>query len=170
MYLYLDTEFNSTQLISIGLVDDLDEKTFYEEVADVNYNNASLFVLDTIVPALEGTNLKSKKQISIELTAWLSQFNEPINIVYDYPDDFKFFKSLVSSSAKPIFFIYIGDEIGYEASEAYEDYFDTAIKHHALSDARALRHAIHTLKNKHPEFDIEAYLNQIHSEYSNKSK
>jgi hypothetical protein len=90
---YFDTEFTSltanASIISIGLVNDLGDKTFYAELAD-NYSkeDCSEFCRMTVLPLLEhGHARMTLSELRIKLHAWLNACGPGAVLICDSPRD-----------------------------------------------------------------------------------
>lgn len=89
MLIFFDTEFtsltNSSKLISIGLVDETGQKTFYAELSDTwKLSGTNDFVRKEVVPMLEGGFVQMPKaQLRVALGEWLAAFNEPVQLATD---------------------------------------------------------------------------------------
>lgn len=100
MKIFIDTEFTNfenTELISLGLVTETKE-SFYREMSYVDKSKCSDFVIHNILPLLEGGKSSvSAIQMKEDLIEWLNFFNEPIEIVGDYEGDWKLLVKLVGN-------------------------------------------------------------------------
>lgn len=162
MKVFLDTEFSSLQrdqsrLVSIGLAAE-DGREFYRELPSHTWNTAaSGFVREIVEPLLWGGRYTvSQLQLCADLHAWLAEFNQ-VEIVTDSPTwDLHFLRLTLALDGRgwprhvdqyatvfdPERAIPLDD--GDLAARAAFDCFwiqKTAFRHHALSDALALRHA-----------------------------
>lgn len=152
---FFDTEFTDLvidpKLISIGLVDETGERTFYAELSDTwRLNDVGDFARVTVVPQLEGgTTLVSMRELGERLTAWLEAFGEPVKLATDSLTwDWSWVQEIFfehgawpgNVDGKPLLLTvnYIND---YDAFlHAVESGFSAGLRrHHALDDAKANR-------------------------------
>ena len=100
MNIFFDTEFTGlhkdTTLISIGLIAE-NGKTFYAEFTDYNRTQVNVWIQENVINKLKFNQLSKfstirynnvemhhdKCHIRKQLTEWLNQFNEPIQLVSD---------------------------------------------------------------------------------------
>lgn len=86
---FFDTEFTelgiNPRLISIGLVSEDGEQTFYAELADTYQpNDCSYFVLETVLPLLEGgTQQMPMHELVLRLGSWLESLDGPVKLATD---------------------------------------------------------------------------------------
>ena len=157
---WLDCEFHSLEsprLLSIGLVVD-DGRELYVEVSDADLlAGAATFVLDTVVPqfGLMPHSVKTEAELGRLVGEWLIGLNaESIDVHYDYHADYDLLQAALESAGlwsrlkDPLTPTHIGYLIGQpdavaamEASWSASFAADGVERHHALSDARALRAA-----------------------------
>ncbi|MET3109095.1 hypothetical protein AAKU58_003944 [Oxalobacteraceae bacterium GrIS 1.18] len=147
MLIFIDTEFTNfinTELISIGLVSEDDQK-FYAELP-IERKECSDFVKEVVLPQLgkiKGAQC-TLDELNVRLRAWLEQFkmdDQPIDICYDSGHDWTlFFHALnneVPSWIRGVnIYPYVNDlkqELFWEESKLD--------RHHALHDAIANRFA-----------------------------
>lgn len=153
--LFLDTEFSGLsqrwpRLISIGLVSEDGEHSFYAELPTECYlPECTSWVRENIVPLLEGGDcVMEPDTLRHRLSDWLSRQGDA-RIATDAPDfDFAFLSAAVgvwpaNVARKAIRFD------SYALGSAHRDfvdagrasYFESGMPaHHALHDAKALRH------------------------------
>lgn len=157
---FLDTEFTNfidTDLISIGMVAQTGEE-FY---AEVPYPDAacSPFVREVVVPLLdrEPMSFSSKPNLHRRILNWLTIVRPPNNrevrICYDYDTDWSLFadvfvdpiaglSSSQLSSRIPGWIQHANVNRDVNALMLWDFYKQNQLpEHHALNDARALRHA-----------------------------
>jgi hypothetical protein len=162
MNIYFDTEFTDfvldPALISIGLVAD-DGREFYAELNDT-YDEVmcSFFVLETVLPILWGKEYEMGiEDIAPRLKAWIESFDESVTLWADAPSfDWIWIQAIFASGACgwPANLvgkcqntqIFENDNERFRYNNAYEEYWrskknDGAVQHHALWDARGIRHA-----------------------------
>lgn len=153
--IFFDTEFTGLiidpKLISIGLIDESGERTFYAELSDT-YTVAECgdFCRLAVLPHLEGGEARMTfAELGQRLTAWLESFGEPVvlatdSISWDWPWIQEIFYETgrwpANVDGKPFLLVdgQIKDFQGFEL--AVENAFSQGLRrHHALDDARANR-------------------------------
>jgi len=90
--LFFDCEFTHLQegmelpvLVSIGVVSDCG-KTFYAENSNVQEELCSEFVIETVLPLLQGGEaLMSYAQIAASMKAWIEAFGVDVQMLSDAP-------------------------------------------------------------------------------------
>lgn len=147
---FFDTEFTDLivdpQLISIGLVDESGERTFYAELSDT-YHLADVgdFAREAVLPQLEGGAIcLTMTKLRDRLRAWLESFGEPVKLAtdslsWDWPWIHEIFEDQAiwppNLDGKPLI---LPQEA--EFALAIERAFAGGLRrHHALDDARANR-------------------------------
>lgn len=155
--IFLDTEFSDlvrdAKLLSIGLIDETGERTFYAELSDDDcwhYENASDFAKVAVLPLLEGGEcMMTMAELSQRLAAWLTAFGEPVKIATDsLAWDWRWIQELfrepgtwpANLDTKPLL-LTMSCLNEYDAfEEAVEAAFADGLRqHHALDDAKANR-------------------------------
>lgn len=153
--IFLDTEFTGLdqrwpRLISISLVSEDGQHSFYAEVAADGYiDKVTPWVQANALPLLEGGDrIMQPDELRQRLAKWIAPLGA-VRVVTDAPDfDFAFLRSTLDpwpENVNPRPFRFDTRSLGEqhrETLEAYRrDYF-TPMKpeHHALHDAWALRH------------------------------
>lgn len=163
MKLFIDTEFSSlrkqvSRLISIGVIAE-DGRDFYAELPTHTWKfQCSAFVLETVEPILwYGNYSMTPAELSDRLRDWLRQF-DAVEIVTDSPDWDFWFLALVfevdraagwpaNVARQPLRFdpesATLHDAQDLAARQAFEDFWEDKknFRHHALTDAKALRAA-----------------------------
>lgn len=165
MRVYLDTEFtqlNDGKLISLGLVSENSERTFYAELTDsYKLEDCSDFVVETVLPLLDAPDLPEKvsyravyakmtrAQCREHLGYWIAAIQEPVQINSDAPNlDWPLFKELFAVHPWPAmldpecrncFPSALRQELYLAEEEKY--YARSMRRHHALDDAIVMRHA-----------------------------
>lgn len=154
--IFFDTEFTGLtvdpKLISIGLIDETGERTFYAELSDTwRLDDVSdEFVRAAVLHQLEGgAALMTMHELGERLTAWLEEFGEPVQLAtdslgWDWPWIQEVFHEFCAWPAnvdgKPLLLTmnYLND---YDAfNHAVEKAFASGLRrHHALDDAKANR-------------------------------
>jgi len=170
--LFLDTEWadeRGRSLVSLALVAETGEE-FYAERADLPARPTP-FVEEMVYPVLErGAAALDDFTFAARLRAFVGCFDKP-TIVYDFPVDlalfvaalhgFERFKASALDAAAPTpgyTTWHLGRADSRSPALILDDpclaWFDanpTAIRHHALHDARALRHACLTTGGNDPQ-------------------
>lgn len=156
--IFFDTEFTDlaadAKLISIGMVDETGERSFYAELVDTyRPDDVSKFATSEVLPQLEGGPAQmTMDELRKRLTAWLEAFGEPVqlatdNSTWDWPWIHQIFRVLTVAPAwpsnllpapLPLTMNYLIDFDKFE--RAVEQAFaDGLRRHHALDDAKANR-------------------------------
>jgi RimJ/RimL family protein N-acetyltransferase len=142
-YAFVDSEFTSfsaPQLISLGAAAS-DSTAFYCEIADWHRPTASDFVHQIVVPLLDGDAVP-RVQAAAALEEWLAARSErgPLTLVSDSGFDRWALAELLGEDLPP--------GVDWRCVPLPVLQLDTAVaslrlrRHHALDDARALRHAL----------------------------
>lgn len=166
MKIFLDTEFTDLvgtiadpALISIGLITENGERSFYVELTD-NYTEGicSYFVIENVLPLLDAstislecmdfTKVYSKATISEcreLLKTWLELISEPIQICCDAPNyDWAFLKNIFDGYSWPINLlpdvklIHSQENQFKRTSESLYS-LGKYRRHHALDDAKVMQ-------------------------------
>lgn len=151
--IFFDTEFtslhNKPKLISIGLIAENGQKTFYAELADTyQVTDLSEFALNKVIPLLTHESLLLQKELISQLKFWIESFNSEVMLASDnYTWDWPFIIELFSADnwptnlSKECFRLnmnYMKDADSY--FEAVQTSYEAGLrKHHALDDAKANR-------------------------------
>lgn len=157
---FFDTEFTTLDvkgylaLISIGLVAE-DGREFYAELSDTwNSNMCSSFVIDVVLPLLEGGKYRlTEEQTVIRLKEWIEALGGDEVVlrsdapIYDWPWVAKMFNFYgcwpvnLRRKCGMIYFRTQRHQNRYDAglTEYWNEY--RARRHHALVDAKSLRYA-----------------------------
>lgn len=131
--LFLDCEFNGYQgeLISLALISSCGDYEFYEEIE--RQEPATSWVAENVLPLLRKQAIPYAT-FQDRLRAFLDQFKE-VTITADYPDDVRYIcESIITGPGE--WFEHDGLRFDIDPGLTIED---SAFKHNALSDARALR-------------------------------
>jgi hypothetical protein len=152
MRIFLDTEFTDFRnpcLISLGLVAE-DGQEFYCELTDGwTREHCTDFVLDTVLPLLDGVSSMSRDRAGAEISKWLESLNGAISLVSDTGTDLRLVMTLLWPHANEG--ISITGELlswpGFAMARRHEDLLEALMvndprRHHALVDARALMQAV----------------------------
>lgn len=154
MLIFFDTEFTDlhpdARLISIGLVAEDGERSFYAELSDTYLaKDCGEFTLTTVLPLLEGgTVLMSLRELGRHLLAWLEAFGAPVtlacdSLAWDWHWIMKIFGELdvwpANVARRPLLLTtkHLNDYDRF--NEAVEQAFTNLRQHHALDDAKANR-------------------------------
>ncbi len=145
MRLFLDTEFTSPetkQLISIGIISEDGQHSFYGELNDYDESLCNRFVCENVLPHLEHQGV-SRGQLARELCNWFATLPRRVFFSCDSYDDIKLVLALLGERPANLIENWldlrslIDTSIYHNAVEAYH----TTDKpwHHALHDAAAHR-------------------------------
>jgi hypothetical protein len=149
MLVFLDTEFtdlDSPRLISIGLVAQ-DGQQFYGEMTDWQLQECSSFVIEAILPYLEGGAATiSRETLQERLRSWLNAFDEPVTLISDSSMDWRLISELDLAGTRSEWQLFQPElakpgQAKYEATAAIEHYHQEHPWHHALHDAIGLQKA-----------------------------
>ena len=155
MRVYLDTEFTQfTQphLISIGFAAD-DGREFYAAVKSIPLHQCSAFVREIVLPIIQHwpSATLDRRELRQSLQQWLNESAEPLEIVCDFATDAELLLELIDGQtaldprAFNIASVTVLSAVQCEQiTPAVDRYFTEPRqwpRHHALEDARALRHA-----------------------------
>lgn len=168
MKVYLDTEFThlfhptkETKLISIGLVTEDGERSFYAELSDsYDVSDCSDFVIEAVLPLLDAPELPeridyknvyakmTKSQCREHLAYWIAAIQEHVEINSDAPSyDWPLLTDLFHGYAWPIL-LFKKCRNCYPSSihedrylQAEEHLYGGGIyrRHHALDDVKVMR-------------------------------
>ncbi len=143
-YVFLDSEFTDffdPQLISIGAATN-DGNAFYCEIADWPRERASAFVLQTVAPLLDGQAVPQAKAAR-SFANWLAQraAQRPVTLVTDSGFDRWALAELLGGEGLPAGIRWQRVPLPYDQLDAVIDAIGLR-RHHALDDARGLRHAL----------------------------
>ena len=150
IHVFFDTEFTDLivdpLLISIGMIDETGERTFYAELSDTyRLDDVGYFAREAVLPQLEGGAMcLTMAELRKQLRAWLEAFGEPVKLAtdslsWDWPWIQEIFEDLATwppnLDGKPL--ILTQDQA---FNEAVEHAFAGGLRrHHALDDAKANR-------------------------------
>ena len=154
MLIFFDTEFTELgidpRLISIGLVSEDGEQTFYAELSDTYQpKDCSYFVREAVVPLLEGGNTRmTMPDLALRLGNWLESFEQPVklatdSLAWDWPWIPEIFCDAwtwpANLDCKPLLLTmnYLNDYDRF--IDAVENAFHSLRRHHSLDDAKANR-------------------------------
>jgi hypothetical protein len=154
IHIFFDTEFTELgidpKLISIGMIAEDGERTFYAELCDTwQLNDASAFAREAVLPLLEGgTALMTMKMLRERLKVWIESFGEPVKLAtdslsWDWPWIQEIFYELgdwpSNLNSKPEILLFDAGP-GEKFNVAVEKSFAAGLRrHHALDDAKANR-------------------------------
>lgn len=154
MLIFFDTEFTDLgvdpRLISIGLIAEDGERTFYAELSDTyEPKDCGDFARLAVLPKLEGGDARmSLHELGERLVVWLQAFGEPVtlatdSLAWDWPWVHDIFGELGiwpdNLAPKPLL-LTMNYLIEYDRFvDAVEMAFRSLRRHHALDDAKANR-------------------------------
>jgi len=143
-YVFIDSEFTdltAPQLISVGAVA-TDSTAFYAELQGWDPQRASLFVRETVVPLLDGDAVPAELGAEA-LTGWLEERSRrmPTTIISDSGFDRWALAELFGREDLPPNVRWQRVPIAYESLDVAAQQLGLR-RHHALDDARALRHLL----------------------------
>ena len=150
---FLDTEFTKfarPQLISLALVAESGQE-FYGESTDFVRLQCSDFVVEKVFPLLQGGDVAaSLHDLRVKLVDWLTTLPSRAEIISDFEGDIELLLKLLGVGPKEMsryniaqLTVLDGEFVKSESfNRALDDYFANvdSRRHHALVDARALRH------------------------------
>lgn len=155
MLIFFDTEFTDlhweAKLISIGLVAEDGERTFYAELSDTyELEECGDFTTSEVLPLLEGgDNILSMRELTLRLGNWLEDFGEPVtlatdSLAWDWPwlqEIFHITGTWPANVAPKPLLLTMNYLIDYDQFEiAVEKAFAAGLRrHHSLDDAKANR-------------------------------
>ena len=145
MRLFLDTEFTSPetkQLISIGIISEDGQHSFYAELNEYDASLCNRFVCENVLPHLEHKGM-SRDQLACVLRDWFATLPRRVFFSCDSYDDIKLVLALLGERPANLIENWldlrslIDTTVYHNAVEAYH----TPDKpwHHALHDAAAHR-------------------------------
>lgn len=163
MKVFIDTEFTDfkdSKLISIALVTEDGERSFYAELTD-NYtqDDCSYFVLETVLPLLDAPELPAEvdykavyarmttEQCRHHLNAWFAAIQEPVRVASDSGYDQDFLRALLNDDWPAMLdrephYVAFGECGWLRYSARTDSYFEKHPKlrrHHAMDDAQVMR-------------------------------
>lgn len=88
LIIFFDTEFTELgidpKLISIGLISEQGDRTFYAELTTYQLSDCSDFVREAVLPHLEGGEARmDMHELTLRLGNWLESFDAPIQLATD---------------------------------------------------------------------------------------
>jgi len=155
MRVYLDTEFTQfTQphLISVGLAAE-DGREFYAVMKDYPRQQCSEFVREVVLPIIEHwpSVTLDRRELRESVNQWLNSCAESTEIVCDFAIDAELLIDLIGGDTEHelrMFNVSLVTVMAAGECDQIADAFDMYFaaprqwpRHHALEDARALRHA-----------------------------
>ncbi|MDZ4201914.1 MAG: hypothetical protein U1C96_07200 [Gallionella sp.] len=142
MKIFLDaefTDFQNSKLISAGFVTDAGEELYVELTDTWREKDCSTFVLDTVLPLLEGGDVAmTEAEAAGWLRTWIESFGQPVLIISDAPQlDWPLITHLLRDGWPKNLATHCASMLvdDYDYFEENPD----ATRHHALHDARAFR-------------------------------
>ncbi|MCP5270125.1 MAG: hypothetical protein H6932_02730 [Burkholderiaceae bacterium] len=155
MHIFFDTEFTQFregELLSIGFVSDEDHELVVEVHDPGRHRRASEFCQAVVIPqfgSLPAIKVGSDREAGCVVAEWLSQFQEPLTLAYDFKLDWAFLEQVLVASGHwsriraAVVPFNVADVANYDGClAAQENYFAGHTipgRHHPLIDARALR-------------------------------
>jgi len=154
MLVFFDTEFTELgidpRLISIGLVSEDGERTFYAELSDTyQLQHCSDFARLAVLPLLEGGHARmTMPDLALRLGNWLESFEQPVqlatdSLAWDWPWIQEIFCDAgtwpENLNGKPLLLTmnYLNDYDQFILT--VEKAFRSLRRHHSLDDAKANR-------------------------------
>jgi len=154
MLIFFDTEFTELgidpKLISIGLISEDGERTFYAELSDT-YRLADVgdFARQEVLPQLEGGSaLMTMSDLALGLGNWLESFKQPVQLATDsLAWDWPWIQAIFSGAwtwpenldGRPLLLTMNCLNDYDRFVEAVEEAFRDLRRHHSLDDAKANR-------------------------------
>jgi diamine N-acetyltransferase len=142
-YVFVDTEFTQLlqpQLISVGAVSS-DAKAFYCELSGWPREQASEFVLQNVLPLLDGDAVPHAAAAQA-FAAWLGErATQPLTVISDSAYERWALADLLGGEALPTGVTWKRVPLAYERLDAVVAAMGLR-RHHALDDARGLRGAL----------------------------
>lgn len=147
--IYFDTEFTELgidpKLISIGLISEQGDRTFYAELTTYQLSDCSDFVREAVLPHLEGGEARmDMHELTLRLSNWLESFDAPIQLATDSLSwDWPWIQEIFSLpgtwpenvASRPLILSQTP-----EFNRAVEEAFIADLRrHHSLDDAKANR-------------------------------
>lgn len=88
VHIFFDTEFSGLvidpKLISIGMISEDGECTFYAELAGYQASDCEPFVHEAVLPHLQGGDARmTMDELTLRLGNWIEGFNQPVQLVTD---------------------------------------------------------------------------------------
>lgn len=155
---FFDTEFTDLldpRLISIGLVDESGQRTFYAELTDTyRPEHCSDFVKAAVLPLLSGGNTgMTMAELTQQLGSWLTSLADEVSPISDHPLDSEWLHEIFDAESWPVNLMQPKvlslpeanrihfNRLAMQARKQYGLRF-----HHALDDARANQIALQNLE------------------------
>lgn len=152
MLIFFDTEFTDlsydAKLISIGMIDETGERTFYAELSDTwSKSDPSEFVAMEVLPKLGDPAASiAKDELRRQLASWLASFGQPVQLATDsLAWDWPWIVDLFGTPGEVEWPECLAPKaytlpLLPEFLAAVEDAFATGLRrHHALDDAKSNR-------------------------------
>lgn len=155
--IFCDTEFtgftDDAELISIGLIAEDGQRTFYAEVSNHDWNRSPVlgnFAREHVLPLLQGGEYaQTTEDLARMLTKWIEAFDSPVTLAIDSLQwDWHWVQALARTacawpknlSTQPLLLTmnYLKDFEKFEVSVA-RSFAAGLRRHHALDDAKANR-------------------------------
>lgn len=154
MLIFFDTEFSDLcidpRLISIGLIAEDGERSFYAELCDTyEVKDCGEFTRLAVLPLLEGEAVQlTMHELGVRLGNWLEAFGEPVTLAtdslsWDWPwiqEIFRIEGTWPANVARRPLLLTINYLNDYDQFvDAVEKAFCSLRRHHSLDDAKANR-------------------------------
>ncbi len=155
MLIFFDTEFSDLcvdpRLISIGLISEDGEQTFYAELADTyEPEDCGDFTMVEVLPLLEGGDkVLTMHELTLRLGSWLEDVGSPVtlatdSLAWDWPWIHEIFHVAgtwpANVARKPLLlsmnYLIDFDQFEFAVEKAF---VDGLRRHHSLDDAKANR-------------------------------
>ncbi len=151
MYVFLDTEFTNLALdakpISVGFVAQDGARAFYAESADWRREECSEFVIESVLPLLDGPAYPIA-ELGLRIKAWLEDLGPGISLLSDSPDyDLAILNTVLHGCGWPgnvrraLAALPTEGTLATIFRNAFEEAMVGLRTHHALDDARGNRYA-----------------------------
>lgn len=154
MLIFFDTEFTELgidpRLISIGLISEDGERSFYAELSDTfKDSDVGDFARAEVLPLLEGGSARMTiPELALRLGNWLESFEQPVTLATDSRDwDWPWILAIFGDkwtwpenlASEPAILLFNADP-GERFNDARERAFAGGLRrHHSLDDAKANR-------------------------------
>lgn len=158
MLIFFDTEFTDlcfdARLISIGLISEDGTREFYAELPDYDLNDCSPFVIESVLPDLQGGDARMTfSELALRLGNWIESFNQPVRLATDSLSwDWPWIQQLFSPpgtpgtwpknlDSKPVLPSQLVGQftLDDEVERIFRDHMPRLRRHHALDDAKVNR-------------------------------
>ena len=148
MLVFLDceyTDFIQCDLISIGMVSEDGQYSFYAERTDYEQDWCNSFVRTGVIPLLDGSNVVTRVELTSQLCAWFATLSRQVVIGCDDRTDWDLLRDALDGDLPPNIVgqprslrHLIDTTVYHDAVCCYHEQPGQP-RHHALYDARAHR-------------------------------